>query len=611
MLGAAAAVVGVSGAWGEEQSTTPYAPYTEQKFPRNVYWGDLHIHSNLSPDSYGFGNTTLTPSDAYRFAQGEAVEVGSGQVAQLRRPLDFLLVSDHAEFTGVFARLDVKDPELMKTTLGQRWTKFRADGEGGRAVQEFAAAIQNPNYEQELPESFRRTVWQDAADAADAANQPGVFTAFVGYEWTAMVNGNNLHRVVLFREGADVAATQAPFSSLDSQDPEDLWQWMADYEQRTGGEVLAIPHNGNLSNGIMFATTTLDGKPLTTDYAQRRITWEPLYEVTQVKGDAEAHPLSSPDDAFADFENWDADNIGRVQGKEPWMVKHEYARPVLQLGMQLEQQLGVNPFAFGLMGSTDSHTPLATADDDNFWGKFRDSGPSPERSTNQMGGALWSNWRLAASGYSGVWAHDNTRESLYAALQRKEVYATTGPRITLRVFGGWQFEEQDAWAADLAAVGYAGGVPMGGDLSAATAGQSPRLLISALRDPEGANLDRVQVVKSWLTEAGETREQIFDVAWSNGRVPNADGELPAVPSTVNADKATYTNRYGAAELNVVWQDPDFDPALSAVYYVRVLEIPTPRWTTYDAARFGLQLDPAIPREIQERAYSSPIWYRPR
>ena len=590
-----------------------YSAAVDQQFPRNLYWGDLHVHSNLSPDSYSFGNNRLTPDAAYRFARGEPITAANGMQAQLRRPLDFLMVADHAEFLGVFVKLDEQDESLLATVLGQRWNAYRNSDNPSSVMLEFVRFIQDPDYEQELPENFRRSLWQEAAQAAERHYNPGKFTAFVGYEWTSMIEGNNLHRVVVFRDDAERATTFAPFSSLDSQDPEKLWAWLADYEKQTNGQVLAIPHNGNLSNGIMFSDKTLGGEPLTADYAKRRSRWEPLYEVTQVKGDAEAHPLLSPDDEFADYETWDEGNVDNSEKKQPWMLPREYARGALKLGLALEQRLGGNPFNFGLIGSTDSHTALATADDDNFWGKFPDSEPSQSRTSNRMGGRLWYNWKLAASGYAAIWAKENTREALFDAIRRKEVYATTGPRIGLRFFAGWNFTDADQYAPDLAAIGYANGVAMGGTLSGSRGeGKGvPTFLISALRDPLGANLDRVQIIKGWLGSDGEVHEKIYNVALSDGRKDEGTGTSPAaVGSTVDVKDATYNNSIGAAELSSYWRDPEFDENHSAFYYVRVLEIPTPRWTAYDAKFFQLKNVDHIPMITQERVYSSPIWYRP-
>jgi hypothetical protein len=579
----------------------------------SLFWGDLHVHSNFSPDAFAFGNTRLSADEAYKFAKGLPVTSSNGLQAQLRRPLDFLLVADHAEFIGVFPKLVARDPRFLATDLGARWRSMLDEtGNLGAIVTEWVALIQDPDYVQELPEQYRKSIWQEAAAAAEQHNQPGRFTAFVGYEWTSMVAGNNLHRVVVFRDGAERATQLAPYTALDSRNPEDLWGALEYYETTTGGRVMAIPHNGNVSNGYMFALETLDGEPLDASYAAKRARWEPVYEVTQVKGDGEAHPFLSPDDEFADFETWDGDNIARSVPKSNEMLRHEYARSALKLGLELDKTLGVNPYEFGMIGSTDSHTALATADDNNFWGKFLDSEPSPERTSNTMGGLLWKNWKLAASGYAAIWARENTREALFDALARKEVYATTGPRIMLRFFGGWNFRPGDATAPDLADIGYGKGVPMGGQLASAPDDTAPRFLVHALKDPDGANLDRVQIIKGWLDDKGVAQEQVYDVALSDGRqVDPATGKAAELRSTVDIKQASYTNAVGAGSLSTVWEDPDFDAGQRAFYYARVIEIPTPRWTAYDARNYQLELAAEIPTVTQERIYSSPIWYQAR
>ena len=590
-----------------------YSPPLNEANKTNVYWGDLHVHSNYSPDSFAFGNSRLSPEDSMKFAKGVKVTANNGMDVQLRRPLDFLLVADHAEFIGVFPMLLNNDPILLDTDLGKEWRNVldKAGGDIGAIIIEWLARMADTDYEQELSEDFRLNVWKEAAGFAENQNDPGVFTAFVGYEWTSMVEGNNLHRVVLFRDGAEKATQLPPYSALDSVDPEQLWAAMQRYETKTGGQVMSIPHNGNISNGLMFALEDLDGKPLDRDYAERRARWEPVYEVTQVKGDGEAHPFLSPDDEFADFETWDQDNIGRTAAKANSMLKHEYARSALKLGLELENKLGANPYQFAMIGATDSHTTLSTADDDNFWGKFLDSEPSAERMENRMGGSLWKNWRLAASGYAGVWARENTREALFDALQRKEVYATTGPRIALRLFAGWNFVESDIASSNLADIGYTKGVPMGGHLSQGPRNVSPKFLIQAFKDPDGANLDRVQIVKAWLSGKGESQEQVFDVALSDGRTVDADtGKAPSVASTVDVSQASYTNSVGEVSFSVFWEDPDFNSKQSAFYYARVIEIPTPRWTTYDAKYFEVDPPENTPMVTQERVYSSPIWYDP-
>jgi hypothetical protein len=458
--------------------------------------------------------------------------------------------------------------------------------------------------------------WKQAVASAEAHNQPGSFTAFIGYEYTSWPGGSNLHRVVVFRDGADRFGDTVPFSSFHSSDPEDLWAYLDGYERKTGGRVLAIPHNGNLSNGLMFATETLSGEAIDADYAGRRARWEPLAEVTQIKGDGEAHPFLSPDDEFADYETWDAGNFAGVP-KTNEMLEHEYARSALKLGIGFYGELGVNPFKFGMIGSTDSHTALATADEDNFYGKHSAGmEPGAKRMTSPVGKAgeaITMGWQQAASGYAAVWAHENTRESIWDAMARREVYATTGPRITLRFFGGWGFEDADAHAGDLARAGYEKGVPMGADLPERDGRNAPSFLIAALRDPSGAHLDRLQVVKGWRSEDGQTHETVYDVAWSEPerRQVGRNGRLAPVGNTVDRKSATYTNAIGAAELRTVWRDADFDADQPAFYYVRVLEIPTPRWSDYDAAVFGVDTPDEVRTLVnQDRAYSSPIWYAP-
>jgi hypothetical protein len=583
--------------------------------PQRVYWGDLHLHSRYSFDSYAFGNTALSPDHAFRFARGEAITAHNGEQAQLETPLDFLLVSDHAEFLGVLPGIEDADETVLGTALGKRWADWLAGSQFSSIIYEYMAVVEGrSDLEESVPDEFLNSVWRKIGTIADKHNDPGNFTAFIGYEWTSMIEGDNLHRVVLFEGDAEQTAGVVPFSAIDSIDPEDLWTWLGAFEEETGGQVMAIPHNGNISDGRMFAELTLAGDRLSRSYAETRIRWEPIYEVTQVKGDAEAHPLLSPDDEFADFENWDKTDIGFnviPEDKKRTAYEHGYARPALKLGLKFAASLGINPFQFGLIGSTDSHTVMSTADDDNFYGKFPDSEPGPDRMTNTMGGVLWRNRELTASGYTGVWAVENTRRALFDALRRREVYASTGPRIVVRVFSGWDFSESDLSAPDMAARGYAHGVPMGGVLAQAPPDASPTLMITAAKDPNGANLDRVQVIKGWLQADGSPAEKVFDVAWSGDRSKDPEtGGLAPVGSTVDLDTATYSNDIGAAQLTTLWRDPDFDPDTHAFYYIRVLEIPTPRWTTCDAVRYGLERPDDLPPTTQERVYTSPIWYTP-
>ncbi len=581
-----------------------------------LYWGDLHVHSMTSFDSYSFGNKTLTAADAFRFARGEAVTAHTGEVARLSRPLDFLLVSDHAEFMGMLEGLQNEHPMLQTNPIGRRWSSLVKAGDMQTITNEFVEYVAGTRpLGDYLPKQFQQDVWNSAIETAERFNEPGEFTAFIGYEWTAMIKGRNLHRNVLFRDGAEKAAQQTPFSALSSNNPEQLWNHLSDYEEQTGGRVMAIPHNSNLSAGMMFDEKTLRGSPLDAAYAQRRAYFEPVVEVTQVKGDSETHPLISPNDEFSDFENWDKTDIGMNQitdAEKDFAYRHSYARPALGLGLRFAATLGQNPYQFGMLGSTDSHTALATADDDNFFGKFVGSEPTPERLTNKMGGAMWHNRTLSASGYAAVWATENSRAALFDALERREVYATTGPRITVRFFAGWDFTQDDAHATGLAERGYSKGVPMGSVLSTADRNRkhsSPSFIVSALKDPEGANLDRVQIVKSWEDD-GEIHERVYEVAWAGERTLNASGTLPPLPSTVDVQTASYANTNGASALTAHWRDPDFDSKQHALYYARVLEILTPRWTTYDAVRFEQALPQDVPAEIQARAYTSPIWFQP-
>ncbi len=589
-----------------------YSPGVDKDYPDNLYWGDTHLHTRNSADAYSLGNMNLTPADAFRFAQGQQITAHNGMPVKLRRPLDFLVVSDHAEYLGGYYRFGVKDPQVVGTQAGEQWRAYLEAGDAGKMIGAFTASMADPGNNFAFPEATRRSIWEDVALTADTYNKPGRFTAFTGYEWTSMINGNNLHRVVIYKDGAEKTSQLPPFSGQDSLDPRELWRALARYEAQTGGEVLAIAHNGNLSNGMMFPAKSVDGKPINQAYAGLRARWEPVYEVTQVKGDGEAHPTLSPDDEFADFENWDWDNIGRSQAKTPEMLPHEYARSALKLGLKYENSLGVNPFKFGLIGSTDGHNTFSTTEEDDFWGKFPESEPAPERMTNGMAGnLLWKNWRIVASGYAAVWARENTREAIFAALKRREVYATTGSRIQVRFFGGWEVSAGDETKPAYSDLGYASGVPMGGDLTSAPADRAPTFLVVASKDPDGANLDRVQIVKGWLARDGSLHEKVYDVVWAGERTADPlTGKVPSVGSTVNAADATYRNSIGDSSLATVWRDPDFDALERAFYYARVLEIPRPRWTTHDAVYFDVELPEGAPVAIQDRAYTSPIWYTP-
>lgn len=594
----------------KEREREAYSPQVREPVT-NLYWGDTHLHTNLSADAYITGTRQTTPEDAYRFARGHTVSVDGSMPVRLRRPLDFLVITDHAEYLGIYRRLAAGDEALKGWEVGQRWAELLEQGDTNTLGEAFANAIQSDDPQYQVDDSVRADIWQGVAERADHYNEPGLFTAFIGYEWTSMVSGDNLHRVVLYRDDASKATQTLPFSAQHSLDPEDLWVALQEYEDKSGGQIMAIAHNGNVSNGRMFAPVTESGDPLDSAYASMRSRWEPIYEVTQVKGDGETHPYLSPDDEFADFETWDEGNITLTAEKEEHMLQYEYARSALREGLRHEEELGVNPFKFGMIGSTDSHTAVSTVDEDNFFGKFVESQPNPDRATNKMAGLLQESWQLGSAGLAAVWAEENTREALFDAMQRREVYATTGPRIKLRFFGGWEFEKDHLVRPDYERVGYRKGVPMGGDLTRPSSKKAPNFMIVTAKDPDGANLDRVQVVKGWLDADGETHEKVYDVALSDGRkVSRRTGKAQAVGSTVDEGKATYTNAIGESGFAVVWQDPDFDADQRAFYYVRVLEIPTPRWTAYDAKYFDIEMPEDAPMSLQNRAYSSPIWYTP-
>jgi len=607
----------------------PYSPYAGLNFPTRPLFGDTHLHTSYSLDA-GAAGCRLGPVEALRFGKGEEVVASSGQRVKLSRPLDFMVVADHSDGFGLFPRLFAGDPTLLADPQIRKWYEMIQAGKG----MEVAFEIVQGQTSGQLPKTFVlegfdssrpgfRSAWHEEIEAAEEANEPGRFTALIGYEWTSNNGGDgagNLHRNVIFRDNADKASLVDPITTAKpwgSPDPRDLWKWMAAYEEKTHGRVLAIAHNGNLSNGRMFPIIeSFTGKKIDREYAENRARWEPLIEATQIKGDGEAHPLLSPNDEFADYETWDKGNLDLSEAKKPDMLEFEYARAALKNGLKLETELGVNPYKFGMVGGTDAHTALATAEEDNFFGKISASEPSAARMThvfmeNPELGLKIMGWEQTAAGYAAVWANENTREAIFDAMERRETYATTGPRMIVRFFGGWDFEAADANNRMPAKIGYAKGVPMGGDLKAAPAGKAPSFLVAALKDPIGANLDRYQIVKGWLDAKGALHEKVYDVVWSGDRKPGKDGKLPPVGSTVDVKEATWTNTIGATELITVWKDPDFDPNQKAFYYGRVIEIPTPRWTAYDAKYFGLKnLDPKISMVTQERAYTSPIWYTP-
>ena len=584
-----------------------YSPYVGHTIPRDVYWGDTHVHTNMSIDAIGSGNR-LSAEESYRFAKGEEVQTNTGQRVRLSRPLDFLVVTDHAEYLGVVSGLIEGLPP--QSDLERRWLRLAEENSFSQIMTEFLGILGGEAEWTPTGEEQKRA-WHRVIDNAERHNDPGKFTAFVGYEWSN-TNGNiHLHRNVIFRDGEEQVKQTVPFSSLDSKDPEDLWAYLAHYEKTTFGKVLAIPHNPNLSEGGAFPDPQASESPVNLDYAKNRSRWEPLLEVTQAKGDSETHPLLSPADQFSDFERMSNPASSSISpGTEELARQGEYARSALRRGLLAESLVGANPYQMGLIGSTDTHIAISSAEENNYFGNIFPMEPSDSRTTANVIGFEFASF--SASGYAAVWAHENTRVSIFDAMKRREVYATTGPRITIRFFGGWNFRDSDVSHPDLAMIGYEKGVPMGGVLLGAESSNNPGFIVGASKDPIGANLDRIQIVKGWIDALGNTHEKIYEVALSDERVIDAKtGKVPHVGSTVNIEQASYTNDIGDVQLLAFWQDPDFKRSESAFYYARVLEIPTPRWTTYDAVRYGQALPKGVPPTIQERAYTSPIWYRPK
>ncbi len=622
-----------------------------QEHPDKLLWGDTHLHTRLSMDAYALGNRSGDADMAYRFAKGEPVIHPYHRArVQIGTPLDFLAVADHAELLGApYSLLELKDPRLTKTRVGKRMIRMINEGRGleafglivlgGNLVDlpddkrppkiDFLTALRwrfedlvsvpnkraraerwlasDPTLLRDLAnDEVTKSMWAMNMDAAARHNAPGKFTTLVGWEYSAVPSGANLHRVVLSPTDPATAKSWIPYSTIDSPNPETLWRWLGETKERTGADFVAIPHNSNISKGRMYASIDYEGRPIDADYARLRSTWETVAEVTQIKGTSETHPALSPTDEFANFELYDRLIENRADAKiEAAPSPGDYVRGALKTGIEIEQRVGVNPFKYGMIGSTDGHTALASAEENNFMGKFvGDSTPEQKETSAGRG----SGWIMSTSGLAAVWAKENTREEIIAAMKRREVYGTTGPRIAVRLFGGFEFTPEDAAAPDLASIGYAKGVPMGGDLTAAPG--APRFLVQAVKDPKDANLDRIQIVKGWLGADGKAREKIFDIAWAGDRAPGADGKLPAVGNSVDVATARYANTIGAAELTTIWTDPEFDPAARAFYYARVLQIPTPRNSLYDSVALQKPPPTGYPTAIQERAYTSPIWYSP-
>jgi len=577
-----------------------YSPYPQQHFPNKVYFGETHLHTSYSTDAGMIGNT-LGPEDAFRIARGEPFVSSMGVPGQLSRPFDFVVVSDHSENLGLAPAVAASDPDLLAVPWGKELHDKVKAGKPMEAFDMFVEQIfkgEDPLVGSELP----RTYWHLETAAAEKYNEPGLFTALIGYEWSSAPGGANLHRNVIFRDGKDKADTIIPFSSYDSVDPEDLWEFMDTYEKNTGGKMLAIAHNGNLSDGLMFDDVTLTTKePLDRDYAERRMRWEPIYEVTQIKGDGETLPALSPSDEFADYYTWEPASFSE-KTTTPEMLPNEYAREALKRGLAFEEEIGANPFKFGMIGSTDAHTSIPSTEEDSFFGKISAAEPSgsPLRYEELVNGRLSPDpetktrlYESMAGGLTAIWSRENTREALWDAMARKEVYATTGTRLRVRVFGGWDLAAADMERSNFAEHGYDHGVPMGGDLAHAPDGKAPTMLVRVLRDPDGANLDRIQIIKGWLDKDGNTNERIYDVACADDRgVKDRRCESP-VGNTVNVAEASYSNSIGDPFMAAAWTDPDFDAGQRAFYYVRVLEIPTPTWLAFDVKYFDIDLPACV------------------
>lgn len=601
-----------------------YSPYANRDFPTSVYWGETHLHTGLSLDAGLFGNV-LGHADAYRLARGEQITSSSGVDVKLSRPLDWLVVADHSDMMGIANDIQKGAPNILADPKGKEWHEgFK---KGGKAAGEAAFDLITNFSQMTVPKKLVSDyspgakvydeLWYEITRTADKFNEPGRFTALIGYEWTSVPKGFNLHRNVILRDGGERARQVIPLTTqppIGTQDPLELYKWLENYEKKTGGQAFAIAHNGNMSNGWMFPMEdTYAGGKVDKNYVEQRAKWEPLYEVTQIKGDGEAHPFLSPDDEFADYGTWAVGNLDITELKTDDMLPREYAREALKNGFKLEKKLGTNPYKFGMVGATDSHTALSTAEEENFFGKSTSVEPSKSRVSHPFVKAEKGTYpgdSLLASGYQGVWATENTREAIFDAMERKETYATTGPRISVRFFGGWDYTNDDLRSRIPAFRGYEKGVPMGGDLKAATKGKkAPTFMVYALRDPIGANLDRIQIIKGWMDAKGETHEKVYDVVWSGERKKDAKGKVPAVGNTVDLEAANWTNTIGASELATVWTDPDFDAKQNAFYYARVIEIPTPRWIVYDKVRLGAEIPKGAKLIHQERAYTSPIWYK--
>ena len=581
----------------------------KDKNERVLLWGDTHLHTKYSGDAYALRNWSVTPDDAYRFAKGEPVAHAFSKARmQLKTPLDFLVVTDHAEYMGVMQLVENNSEALAKTEIGKILFKNRDDGNLRKSFVMLASSLNNDKPEKGLlTKDIRQPIWDIITSSADRHNEPGAFTALIGWEWSSMPQGANLHRIIFTPDNASLAQQYLPFSSLSDNRPEGLWNWLDKTSETHNARFVAIPHNSNISLGRMFSDVKSDGTPIDAAYAEMRMKWEPVVEMVQVKGTSETHPSLSPDDPFAGFELYEKvmDFTRKIEGGTG--VRGNYARDALRRGLEIEQTEGENPYKFGMIGSTDSHTGMSTAEEDNFGGKYPIDGiPSNKFDQELTPNAFGVD--MNAQGLAAIWADENTRDGVYDAFRRKEVYGTSGPRIQLRFFGGWSFSDADARAADLAKIGYQKGIPMGGDLPPAPANKAPSFIIHAAKDPVGANIERIQVVKGWVDASGQSYERVYDVVLSDERVAKGAKITSPIRSTVSVEHATYTNDVGAVQLSAKWTDPDFDASQNAFYYARVLEIKTPRHSVYDAVAMQRKHPAQYDVEIQERAYSSPIWY---
>jgi hypothetical protein len=572
---------------------------------KNVYFGEQHLHTANSPDAFVIG-VRGTWEDAYNWAMGNEIKLStSGDTIKKSTPYDFVGITDHAEYFGVMPSLINPDDPLYGTDLAKKLRDPNASpADPDSAINQILASLITSSPMQEfVTPKLLTSNWKRYVDTANKFNKPGVFTTLIAWEWTSIPNGRNMHRNVFFRDNGP----EAPFSAFDSIYPQDLWTFQ-EIHRNLGHDSIAITHNGNVSDGWMYSPNTFLGGPMDARHAARQQANEPLTEIIQTKGSSDTHPLLSPNDEFANFEPFpNMINVG-----QPSQVRYGYIRQGLVQGMILEQTLGSNPFKMGIVSGSDSHSAYSPNEEFNFHGTHGLLDDEPEKRLNpQVNASGDVPGVVGSAGATAVWAEENTREAIFDGMKRRETYGTSGPLIRLRFFGGWGYEDDLVSGDDFVANAYADGVPMGGDLPAKPhRANAPTFAVWALKDPESGNLDRIQIIKGFINKWGLPDEKIYDVALSDRREADADGKVPPVGNTVNVEEATYTNDIGDTQLSIVWTDPDFDPDEKALYYVRVLEIPTPRWSTYDAARNKLELPKDLPATIQERAWSSPIWYTP-